>query len=271
VNLRAATIGCPDAALQMLVFMGIRAQLDAFELRRADVLASVWQAQVTVVDIPGNGHGYARLTSAERAHLRTGRFDTVADRMVAAAVEHHPRLKHSPVVALGYSMGASLATAAAARSNTLRINRLVLVEPVANRRWSISELLRSVRAEQAHVEADLDRNHNGDNDAVAARGPATGVYVRDWPDLCHLGFALTRGSLYADMLRAHRHSNCALALIHGTDSRLARRRDIKRFTHRCRSAGITTDAIEMPGHHSFWHALPDVAVAARQAFEHTRR
>src|SRR4051812_13568703 len=165
VNLRAATIGCPDAALQMLVFMGIRAQLDAFELRRADVLASVWQAQVTVVDIPGNGHGYARLTSAERAHLRTGRFDTVADRMVAAAVEHHPRLKHSPVVALGYSMGASLATAAAARSNTLRINRLVLVEPVANRRWSISELLRSVRAEQAYVEADLDRNHNGDNDA----------------------------------------------------------------------------------------------------------
>lgn len=265
MNLRVATVGHPTATLQVLVFMGIRAQLDAFELFRVKVLASAWQAQLTLVDIPGNGHGYARLTSTERAQLRTGRFDAVADRMVAAALDHHPSLDNSPAVALGYSMGASLATAAAARPNTLSIKRLVLVEPVAIRRWSVTELLRSVHAEQPHISTHLDRNRFRHNGAAAPHSPTAGVHAGDWPDLGHLGFALSRGSLYTDMLRAHRRNDCTLQIIHATDSLLARRRDIKRFTQRCRSAGIPTDVIEMPGHHAFWHSLPDVAVAGHLA------
>lgn len=268
MNLRVATVGCPDAKLQALVFMGIRAQLDDFELHRAEALASAWQAQVTVVDVPGNGHCYGRLTSAERTQLRIGRFDAVADRMVAAAVAHQPSLTRSPVVALGYSLGASLATAATAQPNMLRISRLILVEPVATRRWRTSELLRSVHAEQPHIETHLRRNHHfRDGDNLSPR-PTPLVRDCNWADLGHLGFALSRGGLHADVVRAHRRSDCTLQLIHGTDSRLACRRDIKRFTHYCRQVGIPTDPIEMSGHHAFWHSLSDVTVAARLAAEH---
>ena len=267
MNLRVATAGCPDASVQAMVFMGIRAKLDAFELQRAELLASAWQAQVTVVDIPGNGHGYARLSPAERAQLRAGRFDAVADRMIAAALTHHPRLARAPIVALGYSMGASLATAAAALPSALHIDRLVLVEPVATRRWGAAELLRSVFAEPPLIGADLDRKGDGHN-ADAAPHRTTGACVGDWPDLAHLGFALTRGALYPDMLRAHHRSGCTLQLIYGTDSRLARRRDVKLFTQRCRRAGVPIDVIDMPGHHAFWHSLPVVDAAARSAAQH---
>ncbi|WP_431235943.1 alpha/beta fold hydrolase (plasmid) [Mycolicibacterium psychrotolerans] len=157
-GLRVATLGRRDARRQVLVFMGFLACVEPFELQRFALLAAEWDAQVTVVDAPGCGYGGARLTSTERRACRRGDFTPVARRMVHVAQTRQHRLRRGRVTVVGYSMGASLAAAAAAAPGLLRVSNMVLVEPVAMRRWNLLDLLRSVRDEDHLLDEYLDRN-----------------------------------------------------------------------------------------------------------------
>jgi alpha-beta hydrolase superfamily lysophospholipase len=262
-GLRVVTLGRPDAPRQVLVFMGFLAYVEPFELQRFALLCREWDAQITVVDAPGCGYGGARLTRTQRRGLRRGDFTTVARRMVRAAQSHHLPLRRGPVAVVGYSMGASLACAAAADPGLLRVDTLILVEPVAMRRWNLARLIRSVQSEDAVLDEYLH-----DNNAVPGAVPP--AQRRDEPlpkrsrtDLAHLGFALTRGRLTSDMLRANVIQSFPVQVVHGADSRLSQARDVEKLVAICRRAGMQVYDVPVAGRHALWHSLTDVAALAQ--------
>lgn len=262
-GLRVVTVGDGDSVRQALVFMGFLASVEPFELQRFTLLARAWNAHVTVVDAPGCGHGGAGLTGAERRALRGGDFTVVARRMVHTAQRHNRRLQRGPVMVAGYSMGASLAAAAAADPGLVRVTNMVLVEPVAVRRWNLASLLRSVRAEDRVLDDYLDHN-SGVPGAVlptVRRGEPMPPHSRT--DLAHLGWALSRGQLARDLLQANMIQDFSLQIVHGVDSRLSRAADVLRLTARCRRAGMEVHDIPVDGRHALWHSLPDVAGLAQ--------
>jgi pimeloyl-ACP methyl ester carboxylesterase len=262
-GLRVVTLGHPDAHRQVLVFMGFLACVEPFELQRFALLCREWDAQITVVDAPGCGYGGARLTRTQRRGLRRGDFTMVARRMVHAAQNHHRPLRRGPVALVGYSMGASLACAAAADPGLLRVDTLILVEPVAMRRWNLARLIGSVRSEDAVLDEYLR-----DNNAVPGAVPPT--QRRDEPlpmcsrtDLAHLGFALSRGLLTSDLLRANAIQSFPTQIVHGAGSQLSRVRDIEKLVAICRRAGLKVHDVPVAGRHPLWHSLSEVAGLAQ--------
>lgn len=261
-GMRAATIGGADASRQVLLFMGFLAVIEPFELQRFALLAQIWDAQITVVDVPGCGYGRPRLHPRERRGLRSGDFTAVAHRMVKAAVAHNPQLAQKPLILVGYSMGASLG-AAASGVGQLDIDHVVLVEPVATRCWNIVSLIGCTRAEDKVLGEYLDRNRS----VAAAVAP---VDRRGDPrppvsriDLAHLGFALTRGRIAADLRRGHRRHGFTVHVMHGERSLLSRAADVAGLAADCRRAGLQVHTVRVAGRHALWHSLPDVAALAR--------
>ncbi|MGA5541341.1 alpha/beta fold hydrolase [Mycobacterium sp. NPDC051198] len=256
-GLRVATVGPLDAQRDVLVFMGLHACIDSFELDRYAVLAREWDAQVTVVDTPGCGHGGATLSRAERTGLRHGNFTAVARRMVGAVVQVEPRLRRRQVTMLGYSLGTSIAAAAAAAPGLIQVQRLVAIEPVAMRIRNPLRLMRMARAEDAFVPHYRMRNPESDTgcppDSPASRG-----------DLARLGYALSRGTLTRDLLRAGRFQRFGLQVVHGRDSLLSPAGDIERLATACRRSGMPVRDITVDGRHALWQSLPDVAAIARE-------
>ena len=261
-GLRVAIVGDRCAPRQVLIFMGLKACVEPFELQRFALLARSWDAALTVVDAPGCGYSGARLTGRERRALRRGDFTDVARRMVAAAQEVNHRLRRGPVLVAGYSMGASLAAAAAADPGRLRVAAMILVEPVGVRRWNLLSLLRAVRIEDRTIDGYLAHNDGltGVVQPADRRGEAP---PRSRLDLAHLGFGLSRGRLPDDLQRASRIQEFPLQVVHGSASRLSRVADASWLVRRCRRAGIDVHDITVAGHHALWHSLPHVAGLAR--------
>ncbi|SEH53382.1 Pimeloyl-ACP methyl ester carboxylesterase [Mycolicibacterium rutilum] len=261
-GLRFATLGRPDAPRKVLMFMGFLACVEAFELQRFTLLSEIWDARVTVVDAPGCGYGSGRLRSSERRALRRGDFTAVADRMVAVALTAKPDLGRGPVTIVGYSMGSSIA-AAAAGSQALRVDNLTLVEPVAVKRWNLPRLVHATRNEDKVLDEYLDRNNDIPQVVIPLQRRDETPPQQSRTDLAHLGFALSRGYLAVDVQRAHRTHRFAMQLVHGARSRLAGCCDVARFAQQCRDDGVATDDIVVHGRHALWHSLPDVAHLAR--------
>lgn len=257
-----ATIGRRSATRQVLLFMGIRACIEPFELRRAALLAEVWDAQVTVIDTPGYGYGGARLTTAARQALRHGSFVPAAVQMVSAAQRHHPILARASVNVVGYSMGASLAAAALA-TRQLDVDTLSLVEPVALRRWRVVRLLYSVRQEDSFNKQYLEENFRYPYAVLPATLQPAGRPPKSRIDLMHLGAGLARGRLRGDMLSENNIDRLSVHVVHGRDSTLSRSDDVERFVNECRSAGFAADNIPIDGRHALWHSLATVESLAR--------
>lgn len=261
-GLWAVTVGDDGARRQVLVFMGFSACVEPFELQRFRILAAEWDAQLTVVDVPGYGYGGGRLTPMERRGLRRGDFTVVARRMVNTAQRHHAPLRRGPVTLVGYSMGASLACAAAADAGQLRVTDMVLVEPVAIRRWGLIRLIRSVRSEDAVI-GDYLKNNDAFPDVVAPTEQRNAPRPpRSRRDLAHLGFALSRGQLVSDLLRAHTIQQFPVEVVHGMDSKLSPPTDVARL--RAVSRRKRLDVLDLPvsGRHALWHSLPHVTAMA---------
>ncbi|HEV3136663.1 MAG TPA: alpha/beta fold hydrolase [Pirellulales bacterium] len=266
-GLRVVTVGDDAGRRQLLLFMGLSACVEQYELRRLTLLAAAWNAQLTVVDVPGYGYGGARLTSTERRGLRRGDFSAVARRMVHTAQQHHPTLRQDPVTVVGYSMGASLACAAAADPGLLRITAMVLVEPVAMRRWSLPRLIRSVHSENATINDYLEKNRDFSDAMLPPERRNAELPQRSRGDLTHLGFAISRGHLISDLLRANLIQQFPVEIVHGMDSQLSQAADIARMRTICRRAGINILDVSVAGRHALWHSLPDVAALARATLQ----
>lgn len=266
-GLRTITLGRPDAHRQVLVFMGFLACVEPFELQRFALLATQWNAQLTVVDTPGFGHGAARLTVTQRRSLRRGDFTEVARTMVRAAQEHHRPLRRGPVALVGYSMGASLACAAAADAGLLRVDSMILIEPVAMRRWNLARLIRAVRTEDTFLDDYLDANRVVPDAVLPADRRGEPSPPRSRTDLAHLGFALSRGRLLSDLVRANMIQGFPVEIVHGVDSQLSRRADIEHLVAICRRSGMRAFDVPVAGRHPLWHSLPDVAALAERTLK----
>jgi pimeloyl-ACP methyl ester carboxylesterase len=264
-GLRTACVGEDGAPRQALVFMGIMAWVEPFELQRLSVLAGAWNAQVVVVDVPGCGHGGARLTPSQRRALRRGEFAPVARQMVHSAQARNPRLRRGPVMVVGYSLGASLAAAVVADPGLMRVSGLMLVEPVALRRWRVSSLLRSVRSENQVVDEYVNRNHGVSG--LVAPPPRRGEAMPPWSriDVAHLGYAVSRGRLGQDLIKASQIQSFPVQVVHGIDSTLSRPADVRRLVSRCRRAGLDVRDMPVAGRHALWHSLSNVAELAEHA------
>jgi pimeloyl-ACP methyl ester carboxylesterase len=266
-GLRTACLGERDSPRQALMFMGIMAWVEPFELQRLALLAQAWNAQVTAVDVPGCGYGGARLTPSQRRELRRGDFAPVARQVVRTAQAHNPRLRRWPVTLVGYSMGASLAAAAAADPGLIRVSNLILVEPVALRRWHVTSLLRSVRSENRVVDEYVDRNHGVPAPVVPPHRRCEPMPPWSRIDVGHLGYAVSRGQLARELIRANAIQRFPVQVVHGIDSTLSRAADVTSLVRRCRRAGVDVHDVPVAGRHALWHCLTDVAKLADRAGE----
>ncbi|WP_162625288.1 alpha/beta fold hydrolase [Mycolicibacterium llatzerense] len=262
-GLHVATLGKPEASRQVLLFMGFLACVEPFELQRFAVLAREWDAQVTVVDTPGYGQGGATLAWPERRGLLGGDFTAVARRLVRTAQEVHSRLRHGPVTLVGYSMGASLASAASADPGLVRVADMVLVEPVAIRHWNPIGLIGAVRSEDEVLDDYLVRNAEVPGAVPPAEHRGEPPTRRCPVDLGLLGYAISRGGIGRDLLRANAIQSFPVQIGHGVHSRLSRSGDVRRLVATCREAGIVIHDAPVAGRHALWHSLPDVTALAR--------
>lgn len=266
-GLRAARLGQPDSRRQVLVFMGIMAWVEPFELQRLGLLANVWNANVTVVDVPGCGYGGARLTPSQRNTLRSGEFASVARQLVQTAQAHNTQLRRWPVTMVGYSLGASLAAAAVADPGLVRVNSLLLVEPVALRRRRVSTLLRAVRAENRAVDEYIHLNEGIDGHITPPHRRREPMPPWSRIDVAHLGYGLSRGQLIRDLLKGHQIQCFSLQVVHGIDSRLSPPADVRRLLRQCRRNGMEVHDIPVAGRHALWHSLSEVTKLAERAHE----
>lgn len=253
LGVRVASVGDPDATREVLLFMGMLAQIDAVEMRRCMLLAQHWRARITLADFPGCRSGSSGLSREERMDLRRGDFSSVARRMVRSAMGVNPRLQRTRVTLVGYSLGASLAAAAAADAGLLRVDQLTLVEPVAARRRNPIQLLRAVRAEDRAAES------NPAQVLPTIRNQAART------DLALVGYSLSRGRLVEDVVRASHYQDFSVQLVHGQDSQLCPTSDAQRVLRILRNKGIDAIDLSQPGRHGFWHNPVDVSTMARAA------
>jgi pimeloyl-ACP methyl ester carboxylesterase len=242
--------------------MGLLAYIEAFELQRFALLADEWDAQVTIVDMPGCGYGDGRLSRDERCGLWRGDFDALAYRMVAAARQHQSALCTHPITMVGYSVGASVA--ASATKLFARLEHLVLVEPVAVRGRGLRRLLGAVKAENATLDRYLACNSDWPHlvEPMALRRDIPAAVSR--ADIAAIGWGLSRGRIVADLIRPRAGHPAVVQLVHGAQSRLVTPSDILWAANRCRRAGIDATDVVVPGGHALWHSLPDVQSLARR-------
>jgi pimeloyl-ACP methyl ester carboxylesterase len=262
-GLRVATIGRPRAPVKVLAFMGLRACVEPIEVRRFALLADEWDARISFVDTPGCGYGGAGLTHRERIALCRGDFTLVARRMVHAAKRHDENIGRRAVMLVGYSLGASLAAAAAADPGLIPVNHMIAVEPVAIDRHNPLRLMHSARSEDRVLAGYLANNAGclGANTPGSGHRGAVAPYSR--ADVALLGYALSRGRLIRDLLRANRVQCFPVQIVHGTDSILTPSEEAERLTSACRRAAIDVYDVPVAGHHALWQSLPHVAEVAR--------
>lgn len=242
-----ATLDPPDPRATCVAFQGYGAWLDSFELQRYATIAAVTAARVVVIETPGIGTAGTRLSRPERIAALRGDYAPLAGRMVRAAREHGAR-GNGPVHLLGYSLGASLATAAAAAVEGFR--SLTLVEPVGLERVGPLRLARATRAEDTQLVTYLDETAAiAGAVAPTARPPRQGGL-----DRVALPWGLTRGLL--SMRIGSLPPSLSLTVIRGDRSLICDAGGVSRLEGRARVRLV-------PGSHALWHSLPRVVALAQ--------
>jgi hypothetical protein len=149
----------------------------------------------------------------------------------------------------------------------MRVSNLVLVEPVALRRWAVPSLLRSVRSENRVVDEYIALNYGFPG--LMAPPHRRSEPMPPWSriDLAHLGYAISRGRLLRDLLIASQIQRFPVQVVHGIDSALSRPADVRRVVGRCRRSGLDVHDVPVPGRHALWHSLTEVVSLAERASE----
>lgn len=241
-----------------VVVQGFRSWIEEFELQRFTLIARTLNARLVVVEVPGFGVAGSRLLPGERRALLAGDFGPLASRMFAAAVAALDGESDRTLSFLGYSMGASVATAMAkdAAAQGWSVDRLVLVEPVALQRWKIGRLIRATYREDRWI-ADYVATNDALHGAVAPWDQRPGVRpsTSRHVDLLLLGAGLRRGALAGDLRTAVTPRQ--MIVVRGDRSELSAAACQAVLTA-MRQRGVATDEMRVPGHHAFWHSLPAV-------------
>jgi len=247
-----------------IVAQGFKAWIELFELQRFQLIARTLRARVIIAETPGFGAAGSRLLPGERRKLLSGDFGPVATRMFAAAVAELDGEPDRTLSFLGYSMGASMVTSMVkdAAAQGWAVNSLVLVEPVALRKWSTWGLMAAVWREARWI-ADYVAANGAVDGAVAPWDQRAGVRPasRRRRDLLVLGAAIRRGALAGDLQTVVRPRQ--LVIVRGDRSELSRARCQATLTA-MRERGVATAELRVPGHHAFWHSLPAVQDMARR-------
>lgn len=248
-----------------LVVQGFQSWVEAFEMQRFQLLAGVLHARLIVVEVPGFGVAGSQLLPRERRVLRAGDFGPLAERMLDAGQAVLGGAESGGEMSLlGYSMGASVATAMAkaVADRDLTVDQLVLVEPVALHRWKIWELLARTRREDRWI-ADYVATNVAVDGAVAPWDQRPGVRppTRRYADLLTLGAALRHGGLGRDLNDGVRPRG--VIVVRGDRSALSEAA-YQPTLEALRRRGITATELVVPGHHAFWHSLVAVDAMAHR-------
>jgi pimeloyl-ACP methyl ester carboxylesterase len=249
-----------------VVVQGFRSWIEPFEMQRFALIASVLRARLIVVEVPGFGVAGSRLLPRERRALLVGDFGPLAARMLDAACSVLGEADHGePLSFLGYSMGASVASAMAKTvvGQGRAVADLVFVEPVAWHRWKVRELIAATRREDRWI-ADYVAANDAVDGATAPWDqrrdvrPPTNRRV----DLALLAMALRYGRLARDLESSPTIARRVI-VVRGDRSALsaARYGSVLAELHR---RGTATAELTVPGHHAFWHSLEAVDDMARQ-------
>lgn len=247
-----------------VVAQGFKAWIEPFELQRFRLLARTLRARVIIAETPGFGAAGSRLLPGERRKLLSGDFSPVATRMFGAVVAQLDGEPDRTLSFLGYSMGASLVTAMVkdAAAQGWVVNSLVLVEPVALRKWSMWGLIAAVGREARWI-ADYLATNGAVDGAVAPWDQRAGVRpaTRRRLDLLALGAAIRRGALAGDLRTVVTPRQ--VIIVRGDRSELSRIGCEAALSARL-ERGVATAELSVPGHHAFWHSLAAVQVMARR-------
>jgi pimeloyl-ACP methyl ester carboxylesterase len=240
----------------VVVTLGFRACVEPYEMQRFRLIASTLRARLVVVETPGFGLRGSDLTRAERRALRHGDFGPLASRMFAAATQVAGA---EPTALLGYSLGASTG-AAMARVAPLRT--VVLVEPVALKRWRVPALVSATRREDRFVPSFLDENGTI-ADAVAPwdRRPGTAAPATRKSALLLLANALRRSSLAGDLQTAVPRLR-RVVFVRGESTLLSPRRELLVLAGSLSDRGVPVRVLPVEGGHGFWQSLPRVGALA---------
>ncbi|WP_371572169.1 hypothetical protein [Streptomyces sp. NBC_01314] len=253
-----------------VVAQGFLAFVEPFEMQRFQLIASMLRARLVVVETPGAGFAASRLLPGERRALLRGDFTVPARRMLRAATEVIGA--DGPAAAtgvLGYSLGASFAAAMAAVSGTARtgppLRTVVLVEPVAIRRWSAVGLMAAVRRENRLVQPYLDQTATvpGAVRPLEARSGDRPL-TRRRSDLLLLANALRAARLGEDLAAAAQEpgpKTRRLVVVRGEQSVLSPRQAVHSLMTAAERHGFRARLLSVPGPHAFWHSLPAVGLA----------
>lgn len=236
-----------------VVAMGFRACAEPFEMQRFQVIAHRLRARLVVVDTPGFGFVGARLLSRERKALRAGDFTVLAARMLAAC---RKVVDLGGAGAIGYSMGSSTVAAMASITD---LDPVVLVEPVAYRRWNPLSLASAMGSDDRHVDLYLEQTAlvPGAVEPFDRREPPLPGLHR--ADLLALVLGMCRGALTADLTAATRRALRRLLVVQGDLSSLSSRAGAEELAAALAGTSASTYLWAAPGHHGLWHSLPAVA------------
>lgn len=257
----------PDRAPTAIAALGFLAYPDAFEVQRFQVMSERLGWRIIVVQTPGFGNGACPLSHLQLRALTAGDFRPIAEVMIDAV--RGPVPPSRPIL-LGYSMGASVSAAMARLlaegGSESAPSRVILVEPVAVRRWTPGGLMRADRAEERCMDAYLALN-----DPLpwavgpSGRGPDPGPSPRGrLIDLAAQAWGMSRGRLRSDLVRAVRAApGLRVDLVHGEYSRFVRSEDMSALRALVHAAGGRCTTSEIPrGRHPMWQALPVAAQIA---------
>jgi pimeloyl-ACP methyl ester carboxylesterase len=252
-----AVVTPPGHERTAAMFLGYAAGLDDFELQRFRLLASLTATRLVVVETPGHGTHASRLLAAERRALRRSDLGPLAARLDATATE---AVGAQPATVVGYSMGASTA-AAAARERSVHgaaPAAVILVEPVAVRRWGLVELARAMRSERKVVGTYLRETALvAGSVPLLDRLPGAPRSQRHWPDMALTSNALRAGRINDDLLSSV-GTGTLVVVAHGDLSRVSNGPACATLARAVDARGGRGVDLTLRGSHGLWHSLPRV-------------
>lgn len=271
----AAWVVPPDPQPGLIVlYPGYNVPLTAWELTKAALLADAWGRPLIEVELPGMSRHGGSLDAAARLELqRAGveRFAELTNARIAAALDVVGVRRGGPVVAVGYSTGASVAAQSlgwlAGRSGGLE--GVVLVEPVGILPRPVPVMFWHNVLDWRRRLAEIGRNEAtewalGQYLAPEARA---GVRIAALDSLV-VAFTLSAETIPGAVLSAAVRTD----LVRGELSALCPADALARLDDRLDAAGVPGDSLTVPGlGHGVWHNIAAVAGIAGRLGTHSQR
>lgn len=261
---RVAVIEPAAVEREALAFMGYGGWTSRFELQRFALLAERWRTRIVVPEVPGCSARPTRVSARQAVALARGDFRRLAGDMIRGAA---PALSRpGPTLLVGYSMGASLASAALAVASRAELvaTHIVLVEPVAIQRWSPTALIRATEAEDALAGQYVTETMAWEGAVLPPEDDAQAQpHHRDRLSMTLLGNALRHERLRVD-LRAGlaERPEASVAIVRGEQSLLCPPKAALQLAHVIRQQGTAVTDIALAGSHPLWHSLDQVSTLA---------